>query len=392
MTKINKLHFNWVDYDIGDPNIHDLTAKSLIVPADELVIADSADSYKNKKTTFANLVPSCTAIPVVLWEAVTAGDGKGAVYIDTDWKAYNSNAGIIGKNLVDGIVLDSGSASDTVRLATTWLIPFTSTTNFDALLFSGATSSNWSGTLKGTDTDIFTDTVDHIFYWINVTNWLWNWTASIYVDWAFVCNYFHNNENPCYIPLKWIVGKTLWISLHSAGNMGRVAGNSMTSRTLTIYYNSWGRDWEYVDTMTANMYYSWNYIIWKRLGNYLNIKPYRHCFTNKMSVRNDGSWSSVTTSTFQAERSWEMEYTFIAWLYNSSQATAECIVQYSLDNTNWLNFPSIWQLWANSGTNNTTTSIFKIPIKKWYYYRALFYLSNTNQVHVTGYASDIIYY
>lgn len=58
MTKINKLHFNWVDYDIGD-NIHWLTEKTSTVNDDEIMIADSWDSYNNKKVkTTAIIKPS----------------------------------------------------------------------------------------------------------------------------------------------------------------------------------------------------------------------------------------------------------------------------------------------------------------------------------------------
>lgn len=56
MTKINKLHFNWVDYDIGDKDIHDLTEKTAVDWSDEIVIADSEDSYASKKIKQTNLI------------------------------------------------------------------------------------------------------------------------------------------------------------------------------------------------------------------------------------------------------------------------------------------------------------------------------------------------
>ena len=51
MTKINKLHFNGIDYDIGDKDIHDLTAKSTLADNDEFMIADSEDGNVHKKVT-----------------------------------------------------------------------------------------------------------------------------------------------------------------------------------------------------------------------------------------------------------------------------------------------------------------------------------------------------
>lgn len=56
MTKINKLHFNGIDYDIGDKDIHDLTAKSTLVDNDEFMIADSEDSYWHKKVTMQDII------------------------------------------------------------------------------------------------------------------------------------------------------------------------------------------------------------------------------------------------------------------------------------------------------------------------------------------------
>ena len=52
MTKINKLHFNWVDYDIGDKDIHDLTEKTVLNQNDEIAIADSENIYQNKRVKF----------------------------------------------------------------------------------------------------------------------------------------------------------------------------------------------------------------------------------------------------------------------------------------------------------------------------------------------------
>lgn len=46
---ITKLHFNGVDYDVGAANIHGITEKNHIEKDDELLIADSWDSYNNKK-------------------------------------------------------------------------------------------------------------------------------------------------------------------------------------------------------------------------------------------------------------------------------------------------------------------------------------------------------
>ena len=54
MTKINKLHFNWVDYDIGDKDIHDLTEKSTLAESDEFMIADSEDGNVHKKIKASN--------------------------------------------------------------------------------------------------------------------------------------------------------------------------------------------------------------------------------------------------------------------------------------------------------------------------------------------------
>ena len=55
MTKINKLHFNGIDYDIGDKDIHDLTEKCNLSTSDEFMIADSWGSYCSKKATLNNI-------------------------------------------------------------------------------------------------------------------------------------------------------------------------------------------------------------------------------------------------------------------------------------------------------------------------------------------------
>lgn len=70
MPKINKLHFNGADYDIGDKDIHDLTAKSTLADNDEFMIADSADSYWHKKVTMQDITDRIvypTADILIVW-------------------------------------------------------------------------------------------------------------------------------------------------------------------------------------------------------------------------------------------------------------------------------------------------------------------------------------
>lgn len=71
MPKINKLYFNWADYDIWEKDIHDLTAKSTLVDNDEFMIADSADSYWHKKITMEDIIRAThkpkVSVLVVWW-------------------------------------------------------------------------------------------------------------------------------------------------------------------------------------------------------------------------------------------------------------------------------------------------------------------------------------
>lgn len=73
MPKINKVHFNWVDYDIGDKNIHDLTEKAVLDLNDEFNIADSENIRQNKKIKYWNICGE-----LVLQSDIVAGENLWA--------------------------------------------------------------------------------------------------------------------------------------------------------------------------------------------------------------------------------------------------------------------------------------------------------------------------
>lgn len=67
MTKISKLHFNGIDYDIGEKDIHDLTAKTTINANDEFMISDSEDWNAHKKLSASKLLAANVELLVVWW-------------------------------------------------------------------------------------------------------------------------------------------------------------------------------------------------------------------------------------------------------------------------------------------------------------------------------------
>lgn len=73
---ITKLHFNGVDYDVGAANIHGITEKNHIEKDDELLIADSWDSYNNKRVTVGNLVQITQYIGRETQQCPTYSDNK----------------------------------------------------------------------------------------------------------------------------------------------------------------------------------------------------------------------------------------------------------------------------------------------------------------------------
>jgi len=347
ITEIQDRRLDTIWGNLWGLQIHSLTEKLVPLPADELVIADSTDSFNNKRITYANLAPSSIVILATLWESLTAWNWQGAVYFGADGKVYGSD--VAWHNYCDWIILDSGNTGDSVRMVIGWFVPDTSLTGTSDTVHLAYTS--WT-----TDT-WYWDYIQYVFK----NSWITDYSgALVSINWEYTMMYpttrLSGYERPYITKLYW----------KSISSISETYSWSWAVFSKTIYYTT-GLKWQYWD----NINYS---ISGCELGKKVpwwfifNPKPKEILIWLWFYFVSSQSWIQYS-NTVQAKYDWHKKY---AMLTTNPQEVFGwlSVIQESIDNTNWgiVSMPSY-----KTDTSGTSVIVFDFDVKAGRYYRTQIY-------------------
>lgn len=378
MTKINKLHFNWVDYDIGDKDIHDLTEKSTLAESDEFMIADSEDGNVHKKVKASNIlwydnwvcsetIQKWDVVSIKRYDVLDATLTQQNVWYDTNSaklaiKIYGS--WISSNKLYINVWKNSSWQDLVVRVETdnNW-VPSGTLVNNDATATISA--NDLQTTLTYTEIQLGWDVLleKWTIYWIvfscsstSTTNydfvWVWKSGASK--------SYIYNGNN--WDDLQQ-AGTTTTENMKATWTGWRV---SETDFTITVKNNIFLYSLSWLLSSTSNfykrvkLYEDWNLIKEVTRTAYNADFNINYILETGKSYRffiDDGSW-------YGSDASWYMEFpnfidtiTNISWLWYNTQYQTNAVIfnfAYVVDYTiNWKS-----NMWYNLIQKVDTNSIY----------------------------------
>jgi len=358
ITDIEDWRLDTIGGNLWGLAIHPLTEKSNPQNTDELVLADSADSYNNKRITYANLVPANKQMNVVLGETISAGNWLGAFYFGTDWKAYASDVSVIGKNKVDWILVEWGNNGDTRRAIIEGFVPYTAqgTNNYVYLDYTTTTSWSW------------------LIDYIEVQRYLGSWNGMdspvvktgsyssrlVPMSWAQWNNYKVN------VPLNFCSN-----SISLASPLNYWGTNTITS---TVRVNTSVKSWY---KNTSSWFLRSSVCLWKMVPGWFIFKPQRWGFINWLCYSADVQnmyVSQTLTASDKCNGDIRCSFLFVVSSNTSGTYYGTAHIQESLNNSAWLTIKSID--FADCGYGSwlkAWASAWSVDFREWYYYRVLLY-------------------
>lgn len=176
---ITKLHFNGVDYNVGAANVHELTEKTNLVWNDEFLVADSENTYQNKKVNFWNLyfyINNIMEEPTDL-EVITVGTTAFITWTDPDDLRTIPSTSVFSKSV---LVRKVGSAPTS---PTDWTVVIEETTRNDYK------TSKYSDAWLTKDVDYYYRVFTYSTAW-TITYW-----DAVVTDWRQWLCFTANNDN-----------------------------------------------------------------------------------------------------------------------------------------------------------------------------------------------------